>query len=96
MDMDPQLHVRIIGDFQPDHFSHIATNETLTHASAGLSAKHKVTWLPTGSLGTGRIEEILEPFDGLWCAPKSPYVSQEGAIKGIRFAREMGCPFFAT
>jgi CTP synthase (UTP-ammonia lyase) len=42
--------------------------------------------------GTG----ALAAFDGLWAAPGSPYRSLEGALAGVRFARERGVPFFGT
>jgi len=38
----------------------------------------------------------LKPYDALWAAPGSPYHSLEGAIQGIRFAREHDRPFFGT
>jgi CTP synthase (UTP-ammonia lyase) len=38
----------------------------------------------------------LAGFDGLWCVPASPYRSMEGALLGIRHAREQGVPFLGT
>jgi CTP synthase (UTP-ammonia lyase) len=38
----------------------------------------------------------LRRFDALWCAPGSPYQSMDGALQGIRFAREEGWPFIGT
>ncbi len=94
--MDRKVRVGIIGDYDPKkHFSHIPTNEALEHAAGALSASLDFNWVPTPSL-TGRSAETLKQFDALWCASGSPYDSMDGAIQGIRFAREMGWPFIAT
>ena len=39
---------------------------------------------------------LLGEYDGAWCVPGSPYVSEAGALEGIRFARESGMPFLGT
>ena len=52
-------------------------------------------WVATESIAKepqGRLKE----FQGLWCVPASPYVSTEGALAAIRFAREQGIPFLGT
>jgi CTP synthase (UTP-ammonia lyase) len=54
------------------------------------------SWLPTESLDVEASKKTLERFDGLWCSPGSPYKSMNGALKAIRFAREMGWPFIGT
>ncbi len=96
LQMDRKIRVGIIGDYDPQkHFSHVPTNEALGHAARAISVSHDVTWVRTPSL-TGRSVETLKQFDALWCASGSPYESMEGAIEGIRFAREMGRPFIAT
>ncbi|MFO7445766.1 MAG: hypothetical protein R6W90_05330 [Ignavibacteriaceae bacterium] len=41
-------------------------------------------------------EELLNTFDGLWCVPGSPYKNMEGALKGIKYARENNIPFLGT
>jgi CTP synthase (UTP-ammonia lyase) len=95
--MTTPLKVGIIGDYNPQRYSsHIHTNESLSHAGRAFSVKVEFSWLSTPSLtGSGR-ELTLKQFDALWCAPGSPYESMDGALLGIRFARENGWPFFAT
>ncbi|MBI4585032.1 MAG: hypothetical protein HY717_13550 [Planctomycetes bacterium] len=39
---------------------------------------------------------LLARCDALLTAPGSPYESLEGALRGIRFARERGVPFAGT
>jgi CTP synthase (UTP-ammonia lyase) len=94
--MDQLLKVGIIGDFDPNLPSHIATNEGLSHAAAALSVTLECSWRPTQSLNEEGREAMLQPFDALWCAPASPYKSMHGALRAIRFAREKGWPFIGT
>jgi CTP synthase (UTP-ammonia lyase) len=90
------IRIGIIGDFDPQSKYHLATNDALYHASAYLSIDVNIVWLPTPSLDVPQLEIVLEPFNALWCAPGSPYVSMAGALKGIQFARERGRPFVGT
>ncbi len=55
----------------------------------------EVEWLPTPSLD-GDAEGKMDRFDAFLCAPGSPYKSTEGALNGIRFARENDRPFIGT
>ena len=93
--MQRSLTVGVIGDFDPSSVPHVSTNTALDHAAAALGIPVTVSWLPTPSLGSGEAPG-LESYDGLWCSPGSPYRSMDGALAGIRFAREKGWPFFAT
>ncbi len=96
MGMNRPIKIGIIGDFNPNHPSHRATNESLSHAARALKKTVDHTWLPTESLDVEASEKILQSYDGLWCSPGSPYKSMDGALKAIRFAREMGWPFIGT
>ncbi len=51
--------------------------------------------MPTESLENG-VESVISNFDGLWCAPGSPYNSMDGALNAIKFARENDYPFIGT
>jgi CTP synthase (UTP-ammonia lyase) len=94
--MDRTIKVGIIGDFNPDLRFHSATNEALKHAAKALSLAVDFKWLPTKSLEGQSEQKTLEQFDALWGSPGSPYKSMDGALEGIRFAREMGRPFIGT
>jgi CTP synthase (UTP-ammonia lyase) len=85
--------VGIIGDFNSESATHRATNEALHHAAHTVATTVAVSWIPTTELSHGVVERALAPFDALWAAPGSPYRSMEGALRGIRFAREQGWPF---
>ena len=90
------ITVGIIGDFNPASETHRATSEALHHAADAVGITTVVSWLPTNELSTRTVQQLLSPFDALWAAPGSPYVSMEGALCGIHFAREQGSPFVGT
>jgi CTP synthase (UTP-ammonia lyase) len=94
--MTRTLTVGIIGDYSPDNWSHTATTDALKHAAEALSVAVDSRWLPTPALEDTSERKALAQFDALWCSPGSPYRSMEGALLGIRFAREMGWPFIGT
>jgi len=52
-------------------------------------------WVLTDSLSRTAAAK-LEPFDGIWCTPGSPYRSMDGALRAIRYARENNRPFLGT
>ena len=82
--------IGIIGDFSADNPTHIATNNGLQHASEALGKPVEVIWLPTDH------PQEFGNFHGLFCSPGSPYNSFDGALAGIRYAREHQIPFIGT
>lgn len=94
--MKQTISIGIIGDFDPQKISHPATNAAINHSAKYLSVEANITWLPTTSLLTDKGQKSLANFDCIWASSGSPYKSMEGAIKGIRIAREMDKPFVAT
>jgi CTP synthase (UTP-ammonia lyase) len=94
--MDKPLKIGIIGDFDPNRRSHVATNKALNHAAKVLSAVLDIVWLPTQQLEDEFDEMGLKNFDALLCAPGSPYKSMSGALRAIRFSREQDWPFIGT
>lgn len=89
------LKIGIIGDFEPGRPSHKATNDALKHSADYLQLNCEIEWIPTDKLADDAVRS-LSPYDGLWCAPGSPYKSMSGALNGIRFARENNIPFIGT
>ncbi|MFH1032112.1 MAG: hypothetical protein V1767_06090 [Chloroflexota bacterium] len=93
--MKQAINIGIIGDFNPNLASHNATVNAINHAANHLSFNADIAWLATPSLLTSEGQKRLEQCDGFWATPGS-YKSQEGALKGIRFARENNRPFVGT
>jgi CTP synthase (UTP-ammonia lyase) len=98
--MTGQLQIGIIGDYDAEALTHRVTQEAIDHTAAALSVQARVRWIATDDLGTADLAngagDLLGGFDALWCAPGSPYRSLEGALAGIRFARESRIPFLGT
>ena len=93
--MESRLKIGVIGDFNPQNRTHVATNRAIDHAAVASGFAVQVEWLPTRQLfdqGT----DALASFHALWCSPGSPYASMEGALTAIQFAREANIPFFGT
>jgi CTP synthase (UTP-ammonia lyase) len=92
---DRPLRVAVVGD-RAARFAAQDTIETaLGHSAAPLDATVEVRWFATPTLEHDA-DTMLERADAVWCAPGSPFASMEGALEGIRFARERGRPFLGT
>ena len=84
----PAPRVAVIGDFTPVNKTHRFTNAALEHL--GLP----IEWIATDAV---RAPEVtLAAYDGLLISPGSPYVSMDGALDAIRYARERGVPLVGT
>jgi CTP synthase (UTP-ammonia lyase) len=89
--MTDQIRIGIIGDYDPNNPTHVATNEGITHAATALKqCGVETTWLPTDQ------SHSFREFHGLLCSPGSPYTSLEGALLAIQYAREEEVPFLGT
>jgi len=93
--MKKKLLVGIIGDFQPTYETHTMTNLSLHHSADRLGVDVEIKWLLTPTL-EGNIDGKMKQLDALICAPGSPYKSYNGALNGIRYARENDVPFIGT
>lgn len=94
--MTDAIRIGILGDFNPEFRSHVATTDSIQHAAAKLKITVETEWLATPSLAVPEAAKTLETFDGLWASPGSPYKSMEGMLRGIQFARERDWPFLGT
>ena len=91
--MANKFRVALIGDFNPSVIAHQAIPEAL-RLSGGSGHSVEGAWLHTESISNAPAQ--LRDFDGIWCVPASPYVSMDGALEAIQFARESGRPFLGT
>ena len=96
LEMNKAIEIGLIGDYDEGKLSHQATTNAIHHAANCLSIKVNTTWIPTTSLLDENTFRSLDKFSGLWGAPGSPYRSLDGALRGIRFARENRKPFLGT
>lgn len=95
--MTSTLNVGLIGDQLPEYqrAQHAAV-EMIGRAAGELDVPTSIRWIPTPSLEGADAEAQLGEMDALWASPGSPYLSIEGALAGIRFARERGWPLLGT
>jgi CTP synthase (UTP-ammonia lyase) len=87
-------HIGVIGEFDPDHPTHPATNDALRDSAAALGIQVDVTWVSTAEVGEASAS--LASFHGLLIAPGSPYRSLAGALVAIEYARGKGVPLLGT
>jgi CTP synthase (UTP-ammonia lyase) len=92
----PAVNIGIIGDFDTNKASHIATNNAIAQAAKHLAIATIVKWLPTTSFMQSAAVVNLDKYDGIIASPGAPYKSMDGAIKGIQEAREKNIPFIGT
>lgn len=91
------LRIGVIGDPIAGSEPQEAIAPALAHAAQRCAfATPLVEWIGTERLAAGDPAELLGAADGIWCAPGSPYRSFEGALAGIRFARDHEVPFLGT
>jgi CTP synthase (UTP-ammonia lyase) len=91
-----KINIGVIGDYDTNKNSHIATNAAISHGAKSLSLEVGITWIPTSSFLTKKGRPNLEDYDGIWASPGSPYKSLDGALEGIRMSREKNQPFIGT
>jgi len=93
--INSRVKIGIIGDFNPKNSTHLATNDSIVHAADAIGQPVAIEWVPTLQLERNGVA-ALSAYQGLWCSPGSPYVSMEGALVAIQYAREAQIPFFGT
>jgi len=91
--MSQPIRLALIGDHNPAILAHQAIPLALNLAAQQFNLDINSTWLASDVIHEGR---SLDEFDAFWCVPGSPYVSTEGALRAIRFARENQKPFLGT
>jgi len=93
--MKNNVKIAIVGDFKARSETHKATNDALIHSANALNANLIVEWIPTDKINHS-VTKTLALFEGIICAPGSPYQSMEGALRAITYARTQGVPFLGT
>jgi len=89
------MRIAIIGDYDKNRPSHVATSECLRRAGSYVSEQIETEWLPTLSLEANHTLAELQEFDGVWGAP-GDHGSQLGMINSIQYSRENNIPYLGT
>ena len=87
------ISIALIGDYDPQVTAHQAIPVALGLVAEHLHRDVQFEWLATDQI---HADTPLNTFDGFWCVPASPYRSEAGALRAIRFAREQQRPFLGT
>ncbi|MDF2680346.1 MAG: hypothetical protein K0R47_1536 [Brevibacillus sp.] len=87
--------IGLIGDYNPEVVAHVAVPQAIELAANDLGQQVEVEWIATPTLEHSFAEK-LSRYHALWTVPASPYKSKDGALHGIRFARENRVPFLGT
>jgi CTP synthase (UTP-ammonia lyase) len=93
--MKMSIRIGLIGDFSPHVKAHYAIPRAIELALSGLACQAEASWLSTPQL-EATTDADLSGYDAFWCVPGSPYESMDGALRGIRYAREHDIPFLGT
>ena len=91
--MADEIRIGLIGDRNDAVPAHIAIPRALAIASGILKCSIDFDWVPTEEI---RSDQRVAGYDGIWCVPASPYRDMDGALRGIKWAREQGRPFLGT
>jgi CTP synthase (UTP-ammonia lyase) len=83
------LRIAVVADYQPTRPSHVATDAALGHAGRGLGIDYSREWLPTERVATDS-PHLLEPFDGFFIGPGSPYKSLCATRRALRISERAG------
>ena len=94
--MTAPIRIALVGDCDPAIRAHAAIPMALHLVADEMGYAVQPAWMETASLTKSATARLLEPFNGIWCVPGSPYRSMEGALRAIQFARENSRPFLGT
>jgi len=89
------MKIAIIGDYDQNRPSHVATSEAIQNTANYLSKNPLVQWISTQSLESDAALMQLQEFDGIWGAPGDPE-SSLGVINAIKVARKNNIPYLGT
>ena len=92
--MDNYVDIAVVGDYNFNFASHVATNRSLSDVENVLSVNINFFWIDTKSVEADPAA-TLSRFDGVWIAP-GPYANARGVLGAIRYARESGLPLLGT
>jgi CTP synthase (UTP-ammonia lyase) len=88
------IRIGIMGERDPTFPPHRALDDAQQHSASELALAVEPVWVATAAIGEDP-DSALAGCCGLWAAPGS-LESVDGALAGIRFARERRIPFFGT
>src|SRR4051794_14640304 len=92
LDATHSVRLALVGDRSPLVQAHARLPEILDAVDADGGTALDPYWIETADVA----DTDLRGFDGVWLLPGSPYVSVDGALAAVRFARDADVPFLGT
>ena len=89
------IRIGLIGEKKQGVKAHVAIPQALELAAHHLDYPFEAEWLTTPALEQGT-EQRLAAYQALWFVPNTPYVSMDGALRALRYAREHHIPTLGT
>ena len=89
------MKIAVVGDYDHDRPSHLATSEAIQKSAHQIAAEVRVEWVPTRLLEAAEGLEFLRECDGIWGAP-GDHRSSLGYINAIEVARDADIPYLGT
>jgi CTP synthase (UTP-ammonia lyase) len=90
------LRIGIVGDRDAGRPNHRNTEAALQHSARAVGVALEARWFATDALLADAARAELASCAGVWCTTGCPFRAFEGALGGIRRAREAGLPFLGT
>ncbi len=87
--------IAIVGDYHEGSLTHVKLNDSLEHVKEKFGYDFDYEWVNTLMVEQNR-DELLKKYCGIWSAPGSPFLSLEGALYAITFARVNNIPHLGT
>ncbi len=80
-----RIKIALVGDFNEKMHTHIALNESIDHCRSQLPFELNAEWI--SSTRSDELISSLADFHGVWIAPGSPYLNDNGVYEVIKQAR---------
>ena len=92
--MNRTITIGVMGERDAKYPPQYMLDEAIQHSASRLSMTVELSWVSTSRIKENR-ESALAGYSALWAAP-GWLENVDGALEGIRFARENDVPFFGT
>lgn len=86
--------IALVGDRRDSVVAHRCIPRALELAAGLANVSVTERWIPTPELSAS--DGPLAGCNAVWLVPASPYVSLDGALRAVRYAREHTLPFLGT
>lgn len=87
--------IAIVGEYYKGFEPHVKLDEALEHVKQKFGFNFDYEWVNT-LMVEQHGDEFLKKYCGIWSAPGSPFLSLEGALHAIKFARVNNIPHIGT